>query len=155
MTGPQLAAQIGEIFGESTEAPQNDQDFTVQFDDHACDVDIQGGEILVRFHIKSFDSKDVTYPAMTVDTRYVPELRSGDLAFVRQGRVSVKPIGDGLSGRQQTLRIVVQRKLGAVLASELIWTRPQRLLTGDDQAKFKFTQVSAEGGWLQLALVAD
>mgnify|MGYP007073179567 FL=1 len=117
LTGEQLSETIAEMFGEAAEDKRNRGDFRARFADHPLDVHFAGGQVHAKFYITSFDSDDVKYPAMTVDAHYNVEQREGELALVRQGRLNVRPLerrGEGtpaLSGRQQTLRLAVQRKL--------------------------------------------
>ena len=60
-----------------------------------------------------------------------------------------------MSGRQQTLRLAVQRRLGKVFAEELLWPRFALPGATTERSKLRVERVTADGGWLQLALAPD
>lgn len=156
MTGEELAEMIGPALGRSGNS--GGDDFNVTFDEDPCDIRFDGGAIHARLYITRFDSADVKYPAMTVDVAYKPEEREGKVVFVRQGRLRVTPIvrregGEPVvSGRQQTLRIAVQRKLAKVLTEELIWSDVKLPLSQDEETKLHIERVQVVAPWLQVGL---
>jgi hypothetical protein len=160
LSGEELAKVIGELFGEASPSEKGAQEFQASFAAHACEIQLASGQLLARFFITAFDSSDVKYPAMTVDATYNVTERAGDLALVREGSLRVRPMpqADGrtpaTSGRQQALRLAVQRKLNKAFADTFIWTSP--ILSGDDQkretAKLKVERAQVDGGWLQMSL---
>ncbi len=94
---------------------------------------------------------------MTVDAAYDVQQRQGDLALVRKGSLRVRPLSvDGspptISGRQQTLRLAVQRKLNKAFAPEFLWTGPSLPVSGKDAPRLAIERAQVEGGWLQLSL---
>ena len=134
--------------------------FNVSFAADPLDVRFEAGKVQVRLFVTKFDSDDVQYPAMTVDVAYQPEVRDAKVVFVRQGRVRVKPLAtaDGavpkVSGRQQTLRLAVERKLAKVLTAELAGAEVKLPLAGDTETKLGVKAAKVSGTWLQLALDA-
>ena len=161
LTGEQMSKVIGELLGDSTGGDPNGQDFRATFAAHPCDIQFAAGKLEAKFYINSFDSEDVQYPAMTVDALYNVEERAGDLALVRQGSLQVRPRAqaDGeqasLSGRQQTLRLAVQRKLNKALADTFIWSSPAPPVGSKDQSKLRIGRAQVDGGWLQIALTRE
>jgi hypothetical protein len=156
MTGEELAETIGPALGESGKSGGND--FNVTFDEDPCDIRFDDGAIHARLYITKFDSADVKYPAMTVDVAYKPEEREGKVVFVRQGRLRVTPVvrreggAPVVSGRQQTLRIAVQRKLAKVLTEELIWSDVKLPLSQDEETKLHLERAQVVAPWLQVGL---
>jgi hypothetical protein len=130
----------------------------VTFESDPCDVRIDDEGIHARLYITKFDAADVKYPAMTVDAVYKPEQRENAVVFVRQGRLRVAPLARSegeppvISGRQQTLRLAVQRKLEKVLADELQWSGSSLPLPGDEETVLELRRARLAGPWLQLGL---
>ncbi len=161
MSGAELSETIGQLLGAPPEKHKRGQDFTTTFAEHPCDIQFASGQIRAKFYITSFDSEDVKYPAMTVDAHYNVEQREGDLALVREGSLLVRPRAKrgeetpALSGRQQTLRLAVQRKLNRALEKTYIWASPTLPVSDEDQPKLRITRAVVDGGWLQLALSSE
>ncbi|MGD9721283.1 MAG: hypothetical protein AB7O59_08745 [Pirellulales bacterium] len=159
MTGAKLSETIGELFGAPPDAPPpRGGDFNAKFAARPCEIQMAGGQIRAKFYITSFDSEDVQYPAMTVDAEYNVVPRQGDLALVRQGSLRVRPLAERgetpatLSGRQQTLRLAVQRKLNKALAETYIWSSPGLPGAPKEQPKLRIQSAQVDNGWLRLAL---
>ncbi len=154
LTGAELLEALGRPAGEAGD--QGGDDFSVSFDADPCDVRFVDGVVQARLFITNFDSADVKYPAMTVDAAYAPQERDGQVVFVRQGRLRVAPLAsrDGsapkISGRQQTLRLAVQRKLEKVLTEELSLGDVE--LPVADQTPLRAERVQLSGPWLQIGL---
>ena len=161
LSGEELINAIGGLLGGSTKADKTGQDYRVAFAAWPCDVQVVDGQVRARLHITSFAAADVHYPAMVVDVSYNVAERDGNLALVRQGNLRVKPLPQGddgaktMSGRQQTLRLAVQRRLGKVFAEELLWPRFALPGATTERSKLRVERVTADGGWLQLALAPD
>jgi hypothetical protein len=156
LAGPQLSSAIGRLTGQDVQASSRALDFSVTFAERPCDFQFAADKIQARFHVTNFESADVTYPAMTVDATYALERKDGNVVLVRQGSVVVRPRVEGegtlpLSGRKQTLRLAVQRKLNKALPNEVVWTMPELPLTGGDQPKLHVRNATADRGWLQIA----
>ncbi|REK19510.1 MAG: hypothetical protein DWQ37_00055 [Planctomycetota bacterium] len=140
------------------EGDRGPDDFHVTFEPDPCDLRFEDGAIQARLYITKFDADDVKYPAMTVDFSYKPEERDGGVVFVRQGRLRVTPMATNdndaprISGRQQTLKLAVQRKLEKVLTDELKWSDSSLPLPGDSEAVLQLKRARLEGPWLQLGL---
>ena len=152
----QLAGAIARLLG-GEEAEETGQEFHAEFAAHPCDITLADGKLHARLHVTKFDSADVQYPAMIVDIDYNVENREGSLALVRQGGVRVKPVSESgeptaLSGRQQTLRLAVQRKLNKALAEEFLWPGLEWPSADDKDARLSVGRVQASGGWLQMSL---
>ena len=158
LSGEELINAIGGLLGGSTKADKTGQDYRVAFAAWPCDVQVVDGQVRARLHITSFAAADVHYPAMVVDVSYNVAERDGNLALVRQGNLRVKPLPQGddgaktMSGRQQTLRLAVQRRLGKVFAEELLWPRFALPGATTERSKLRVERVTADGGWLQLVL---
>jgi hypothetical protein len=158
LTGDELSKTIGELVGAAPQENVKGGDFSAKFADFPCRIEFADGKLQATFFITSFDSADVQYPAMTVEARYNVELREGDLALVREGGVRVRPLaapGDEspeLSGRQQTLRLAVQRKLNRALAETYTWAGPALPLDGNQDDTLRIQSARADQDWLQLAL---
>lgn len=156
MTAEELTEAMGPGPSESNQ-PSADE-FNVTFDQDPCDIRIHEGVIHARLYVTKFDSEDVKYPAMTVDVAYKPEEREGRVVFARQGRVRVKPLArkDGekpvLSGRQQTLRVAVERKLAKVLTGELEWAEVKMPLGDEDETTLRLERAQVVAPWLQIGL---
>jgi hypothetical protein len=159
LTAAQMAKVIAQMLGEPAEEGREAQDFTAVFENHPCDVQLADGKIHVRLNIRSFASAEVQYPAMTVDMEYVAQQRDGQLALVRQGSVRVKPVAapgeGGISGRQQTLRSAVQRKLNKALAAEFVWAGPSLSAGEAESRRLRIQKAHVDAGWLQVALAPD
>ncbi len=159
LTAAQLAKTVAQMLGEPAEEGEEAQDFTAVFENHPCDVQLADGKIHVRLNICSFASAEVQYPAMTVDMEYVAQQREGQLALVRQGSVRVKPVvapgESGISGRQQTLRLAVQRKLNKALATEFVWAGPSLSAGEAETHRLRIQKAHVDAGWLQVALAPD
>lgn len=160
MTADDLQESLGSPAGESKRKSRDD--FNVTFDADPCDIRFEDGAVHARLFVTKFDSADVKYPAMTVDVAYQPEQRDDGVVFVRQGRVRVTPIvrtdGDRpvISGRQQTLRLAVQRKLAKVLTAELEFsgvTLP--LADGEQETTLRLERAQLTAPWLQIALAPE
>jgi hypothetical protein len=156
MNGEELAKAIGELLGEASNSDKAALDFRATFARHPCDIRFIEGQIRAKFYITSFDSADVQYPAMTVDAEYDVQQRKGDLALVRKGSLRVRPLSvDGapaISGRQQTLRLAVQRKLNKAFAPELLWGGLTLPSSSKDAPRLAIERAQVDGGWLQLSL---
>ncbi len=156
LNADELAKAIAELMG-GDEVEETGQEFHAAFAAHPCDITFADGQLHARLHVTNFDSADVQYPAMTVDIDYNVENREGSLALVRQGSVRVKPVSQTgepatVSGRQQTLRLAVQRKLNKALAEEFLWPGLQWPSADDKDARLSVGRVQASGGWLQMSL---
>lgn len=158
MTGGELSQAIAEIMGGDVDESGKNQDFTATFAKYPCKVQLADGQIRTKFYITAFDSDDVKYPAMTVDAEYNVEQRAGDLALVRQGSLRVRPWNieedkpAEISGRQQTLRVAVQRKLNRALAETYVWSSPKLPIDDSTETTLRVEAAQVAGGWLQVAL---
>jgi hypothetical protein len=105
--------------------------------------------------VNSFDSAEVVYPAMTIDARYKLEQRPAGVVLVRDGGVRVRgsaeASGGRTSGRQQTLRLAVERKLNKALPVELVWAAPKLPMTDSARQALAVRSAVADDGWLQIA----
>lgn len=134
-----------------------DDEFRVTFAPRPCEVQFVEGAVRVRLFVDKFDSEDVKYPAMTVDVAYKPEPRDGRLVLIREGKVKVTPsaTADGapkLSGRQQTLRLAVERRLSKVLSAEIAAEPVKFPISEDDERPLRVENVRLAGEWLQIGL---
>jgi hypothetical protein len=160
LSGEQLMERIGGMGRMTQPSPQSGQEaMNVSFAEDPCDVYFAEGLVHVRLFVTKFDSADVQYPAMIVDVAYQPTAPDGRLLLVRQGRVRVTPRatdrgedGPRVSGRQQTLRLAVERKLASVFPEQLENTDIELPLAGDRPPALRIEQVRIEGPWLQLVL---
>jgi len=159
LNGEQLVELLGGSPQEAKlESTESKDAFHVTFAADPCDVRFEERLVRVRLYITRFDSADVNYPAMAVDVSYRPEARDGRALFVRQGRVRVSPLatGDGeapkTSGRQQTLRLAVERKLAKVLTAELEGGEVKLPFSPEDESALRVERVQLKGPWLQMAL---
>jgi hypothetical protein len=156
MTAEDLAKVMGPASSTAQQKPS--EEFNVTFEADPCDIRFHEGRIHARLYVAKFDSADVKYPAMTVDVAYQPLERDGKVVFVRQGRVRVRPrAADGedkptISGRQQTLRVAVERKLAKVLTEELQWDDVKLPLGEDDDTTLRLERVQLAAQWLQIGL---
>ncbi len=156
LSGEQLVERMGRTAQDSS--AENKDAFHVTFAAVPCDVRFEDGHVRVRLYITQFDSADVNYPAMTVHVAYQPEIRDGRLVFMRQGRVRVSPLATSegeapkISGRQQTLRLAVERKLAKVLTSELEGGEVKLPFSSEESTELRVEKVQLNGPWLQLAL---
>jgi hypothetical protein len=161
LTAEELTKELGQLFGDPSDAPAGEQDFQVEFAARPCDIEIADGQLRARFHMAAFASADVEYPPMTVNAVYAVQEKDGGLALVQQGKLQVKPPApaDGAapvaSGRQQTLRVGAERKLNKALAKEFFWSGPPVPGSTDKAAKMRVRGAQAERGWLQVALSQD
>lgn len=156
MTAEELSEAMGPAVEEADK--KTSEDFHVTFDQDPCDIRIADGMIHARLYVTKFDSADVKYPAMTVDVAYSPQQRDGQVVFARQGRVRVRPAATGpgekprISGRQQTLRVAVERKLSKVLTAELLWPEVAVPLSEGDETTMRLERAQVEATWLQIGL---
>ncbi len=160
-SGQELSKMLGGMLAGSSGDDGSNQDFGIAFGDRPCELSFADGRIGMRFHVTSFESGDVHYPAMTVDAQYKVDLSNDGPTLVRQGTLVVEPVakktGDGqtISGRQQTLQIAVRRRLNKVLTEKLPW--PKLPVAEDENAStgLRTRSVLVDRGWLQMALVND
>jgi len=161
LSGQQLLERMGRASAKmpaDDETPADSKDsFKVTFAADPCDFRFEEGAVHARLYITKFDSAGVRYQAMTVDVAYQPQVRDGHVVFARQGRVRATPLATAeghapkLSGRQQTLKLAVERKLAKVLTPELEGNEVKLPLTGGEvtmQAEF----ARLNGSWLQIGL---
>ena len=157
LTAAELSKGIAQLLGGDSDE-ETDQEFDVEFAAHPCDITLADGHLHARLHVTKFESAEVEYPAMTVDIDYNVETREGNLALVRQGSVRVKPVSENgtaptaVSGRQQTLRLAVQRKLNRTLAEEFVWSGFKWPSGDKEDARLSVGRVQCGGGWLQMSL---
>jgi len=160
LTGAELEQQLWQ---RPVEAPpesqrkRGDDEFRVTFAPRPCEVQFVEGAVRLRLFVDKFDSEDVKYPAMTVDVAYKPEPRDGRLVLTREGKVKVMPLATAegtpkLSGRQQTLRLAVERKLSKVLSSEIEGTPLNLPISEEDERPLRVENVRLAGEWLQMGL---
>ncbi len=57
-----------------------------------------------------------------------------------------------ISGRQQTLRVAVQRKLNRALAETYLWASPKLPIDESTETTMHVEAAQVAGGWLQVAL---
>ncbi|MEX0937841.1 MAG: hypothetical protein WDZ59_08260 [Pirellulales bacterium] len=158
MSGDEMSESLGSSLVRDSE--DGGDDVHVTFEPDPCDVNFEDGAVHARLYITKFDAGDVQYPAMTVDLAYRPEERDGEVVFVRQGRLRVSPLtreGDNaptISGRQQALRLAVQRRLERLLPDELRWSEASVPLPGEGDAVLQLERVRLIGPWLQMGLSA-
>lgn len=161
MTAGQLSKVIGELTGETSQAPTGRQEFTAVFAEHPCDFMLIDGEVRAKFYMTSFHSDDARYPAMTVEARYKLEENDGGVVLVRQGSVQVTSLARGdengqpTGGRNQTLRLAAQRKLNKALPEKFVWSARALESPATDAPKLRVRRAQAEAGWLQLALTRE
>jgi hypothetical protein len=154
LNGEELSSALGTSLLPN--AQDDSEDVSVTFELDPCDIRFEDGAIHTRLHVASFDSGDVNYPAMTVDFVYMPEERDGDVVLVRQERLRVIPISSGngeapvQSGRQQTLRLALQRRLERWFTDELGWSDATLPLPGEDDTVLHLRQARLAGPWLEL-----
>lgn len=150
-----LAKAINALAGQQSAPPAANNDFSVEFAARPCEFAIDDGEVGVRFYVNKFDSAEVVYPAMTVDARYKLEQRPSGVVLVREGGVRVRgsaeATGGRTSGRQQTLRLAVERKLNKALPAELAWAAPKLPMTDSSRPALAIRSAIADDGWLQIA----
>jgi hypothetical protein len=150
-----LAKAINALAGQQSAPAAAPNDFSVEFAARPCEFDINDGEVRVRFFVNSFDSTEVTYPAMTIDARYRLEQRPAGVVLFRDGGVRVRGnaevSGGRTSGRQQTLRLAVERKLNKALPVELVWAVPKLPMTDSTRQALAIRSSMADHGWLQIA----
>jgi len=160
LTGAELGEQFWQQPAEAQPASQRkrgDDEFRVTFAARPCEVQFLEGAVRVRLFVEKFDSADVKYPAMTVDVKYKPESRDGRLVLLREGKVKVMPLATAagapkLSGRQQTLRLAVERKLSKVLTAEIAGEPLKLPISADEERPLRVENVRLAGEWLQLGL---
>jgi hypothetical protein len=157
MSGEQLSKAVGDLLGAPAEGDKRGLDFSATFAAHPCDVQFADGQIRAKFYITAFDSSDAQFSAMTVDAAYNVEEHAGDLALARAGRLRVRALGEdgkkpAARGRQQTLRLAVERKLNKAFARTFLWHSPTLPVTGNDPPKLAIRRARVDAGWLQLAL---
>ena len=163
LTGAELEQQLWQQPAEAppeSQRKRGDDEFRVTFAARPCDVQFVEGAVRMRLFVDKFDSADVEYPAMTVDVAYKPEPRDGQLVLVREGKVKVTPLAtaDGaprLSGRQQTLRLAVERKLSRVLSAEIAGEPLKLPISADEERPLRVENVRLAGEWLQLGLAPE
>ncbi len=162
LTGVELGQQLGQrpVDGQRESKRKDEGQFSVTFAARPCEVDFVDGLIRLRLFVEKFDSEDVNYPEMTVDVAYRPEPRAGQLVLLREGRVKVTPraTAEGsakLSGRQQTLRLGVERRLSKVLAPELEGGPLKLPISESTDQSLRMEHVRLAEGWLQIGLTTE
>ena len=158
LSSGEMAEAISEVLGEPRQAAPSARDFTATFAARPCEVNFAGGEAAVRLFFTAFDSAEVQYPALTVDTQYAVGVLEGALVLTRIGTVRVLSAAssDGqrpaVAGRQQTLRVAVQRKFNKVLPEKITWQPPPVPRANAKSVELHVERAVADGGWLWMGL---
>jgi len=125
----------------------------VTFGDDTFSIKIRGDQ---------FTSDDKVYRGMDIGATYKVDRTGGKLLAVRQGALAIFPpnfvsgSGQRLSIGQQTIRKILERKLGAVLKPELRLDDP--LLLPDDlktAGPLRPVEFIPRNGWLAVRLAGD
>ena len=160
-TQDDLAERINSLTGEDAGSWSTDEPFVVEFCTQPVRIAIEDDRLLVTFSMRSFESGDTTFPAMTVRVDYAIQVRDDGVTLTRAGKVTVEPLefgADGadrkLTGRQQTLRLVAQRKLNRIFKEEIHGFSFELPLTRPEE-RVRISQARARHGWLQLAATQE
>jgi hypothetical protein len=156
-----LSRAVADLLGDRSAAPADPQEFLAVFAPHSCEMALDDAQLRTRLHVDKFTSGGTQYPPLAVDVSYNVTPTSDGIQLLRDGgvRVSFTSPGGGpvgrVTGRQQTLKSAVQRKLARVLASELYWrpvgASPSTVANGDS---FSIVDSTADDGWLRVTLAA-
>jgi len=157
----EVKQQIIDTFGELPEKLRDDEDkepWSITFADYQpIVVRFQDDGFSVDVHGKAYTSGDRSFQGMNVSAVYKLAEDKNGLKAVRQGDLSIFPPGyvpgsRPLSVREQTLRRIVQRRLGKLLAPEIVGEEPLKL-PGKWEAAGPLMPVQwgARKGWLTVA----
>ncbi len=115
-----------------------------------------GGRFAVTVRGRRYAQGDNRYPGMDVTAVYEIEKTDQGFRAVRQGEIEIFPPGfvpdrDKLSGPEQALRTLLQKKFGKLFAEEVV---PQDIVpTGRWQkvGRLALDHWEADDGWMVLA----
>ena len=157
LSNGEIADAIATLLGETQPAIAPGQEFSATFAARPCEVRFIDGEAAVRLFFTAFDSPEAQYPALTVDAQYAVSVQEGAVVLTRKGsvRVTMAAATGGqraAGGRQQTLRVAVQRKLNKVLPESVSW-KPS-VLSGPNgkPLELQIERATANDGWLCISL---
>ena len=150
-----------ETFGELPEKLRDDEDkepWSITFADYQpVVVHFLDDGFTVDVHGKAYTSGDRQFAGMNISATYKLGEDQNGLKAVRQGDLVIFPPGyvpgsRPLSVREQTLRRIVQRRLGKLLAPEIAGEEPLKL-PGKWEAAGPLMPVQwgANKGWLTVA----
>ncbi|MBX3412998.1 MAG: hypothetical protein KF708_09950 [Pirellulales bacterium] len=157
----EVKQQLIETLGELPEKLRDDEEkepWSITFADYQpIVVRFKDDGFTVDVHGKAYTSGDRQFQGMNVSAEYKLGEDQNGLKAVRQGELVIFPPGyvpgsRPLSVREQTLRRIVQRRLGKLLAPEIAGEAPLKLPGKWEAAgPLKPVQWGAANGWLTLA----
>lgn len=156
------SSKLNRAFSELLTAPgvpvPDSSEFQVVFSPEACDVQLDDDQFHVTLHVEEFTSGAMRYPEMIVQASYKVAEQEGVVTLTRQGKVHVRPptkTGSEetakLGGRQQTLRLAVERKLGKVLKPKLSLSAAHNVHI-DPFNSIHFKQIDIDADWVGFVL---
>jgi hypothetical protein len=152
--GETFARNLQRYFGSSSETAAAASDVTMTFDRRPCTVQFEAGRAIVQFRLTSFIAGEIRYPPLTIEVDYAVTQKGQGLLMRRDQlpRIRFLDAEGGATGRQQTLRLGVQRKVSRLLTEDI--DVPSFNFGGAvSGGTFNVQRVQLSEGWLQMALV--
>jgi hypothetical protein len=133
------------------------QDMEVTFRDEACRVTFRDGVIQLSFSCERLRLGNTTYPPMQLLVSYRPEFSATSLVLLRDQTPEVRFLDDGgdparFSGRQQTLRLVAQRRLARLMPAEQVISWKPTILPDGRTLATRPAGMRLSDGWWQAGL---
>lgn len=147
--------------GAAPKADEDEEDrepWSITFADaNPVEVRFPDGGAKITVRGKRYTSGDRRYRAMNVTATYRFEQTPEGLKAVRQGDLEIFPPGfvpgqRQLSVAEQTLRRMLQRRMGKILAPELGGNNIQLSGKLEKAGPMDTTQLASQGGWLTVGL---
>lgn len=152
ITGEQIEKEAKKLGGKES----GDTEWSVTFPkERPVVVNYADGGFRMLMRLAEFTSGDDEYSGMDVSVAYKFEQKGDEIKAVRQGQIEALPPGyvkgKALSGRQQVMRTILQKRFGKIFKQEIVF---EPLALPDDMEKagpLEVTHAQAERGWLNLA----
>ena len=131
----------------------DDKEFSLTFaKEKPVEVTFSDQGIRAVLHVAEFTSGDNEYSGMNMTVKYKFEVKGNKLVAVRQGPIEAFPpsfkAGQKLSGRQQAMRTVLQKRFGKVFKPEITLTDVELPKDLANAGPLVADYAATENGWL-------
>jgi hypothetical protein len=155
LTGEELEKQSKRVGQKQAPMPKEDKEFSVTFvKDKPLEMTFAKQGLQAVFRLAEFSSGEDDYTGMDMTVQYKFVSEGDKVKAVRQGPIEAFPpnfkLGQKLSGRQQVMRTVLQKRFGKFFKEEMILEDME--LEGDlkKAGPLMVTGAQAERGWLTM-----
>ena len=154
-TGEELEKEAKKLGQIGTPMPKEDKEFSITFPkEKPIEITFADQGFQAVFRLAEFSSGDDEYTGMNMSVKYKFVTEKDNIKAVRQGPIEAFPPnfkpGQKLSGRQQVMRTVLQKRFGKFFLEEMVLQDLD--LTGDlkKAGPLVANSVDADRGWLMI-----